>query len=241
MHGAPIFSALAAESSGTDLLYLFVPPAHEEVTKGASFNFQVRTFRQDEFCADDTGPVLQLLASMDAAVIGPGLCRDAKTLSAIRRIIAGSPCPLILDAMALQKDTLEAVRGKMAVLTPHLGELERMDISQDKLGETAKEFGVTILLKGPTDFVAAPDGSVRQSTGGNAGLTVGGTGDALAGLIAGLIAQQLQPQDAAFLASSVLKLTGDRLHEEQGYSYTTRDIIEQIPFILCERSPDATT
>ena len=229
IHGAPLFSALAAEASGVDLLFLLVPPAHEEVAKSSSLNFQVRTFVREDFSAKDIDPVLELLASMDSAVIGPGLPRTPTALSALQDLIASAPCPLVLDASALQKETLNNVRGKPVVLTPHLGELERMGIAPDALAATARDFGVTILLKGPTDTVFAPDGSTRESAGGNAGLTVGGTGDALAGLIAGLMAQGVAPAQAAMQASSILKRAGALLFEEQGFCYTTRDVIEQIP------------
>lgn len=232
IHGAPIFSALAAEASGVDLIFLFVPPAHEDVAKNASLNFQVRTFKEDELGNKDVGPILQQLASMDCAVIGPGLDRTPSTLNAIRQIVTGAPCPIVLDASALQPETLEWVRGKSAVLTPHLGELERMNVDADHLGDVAVAYGITILLKGPTDVVAGAEGSLKNSDGGNAGLTVGGTGDALAGLTAGLIAQSMKPQVAAYHASQTIKKAGDSLFEDLKHSYTTHQIIQKIQYLL---------
>lgn len=234
MHGAPIFSALAAEASGVDLVYIAVPTAHEDVTKNASLNFQVHTFDGEELLKKDVGPMLQILAIMDSAVIGPGLSRHADTLNAIQQVIGGSPCPLVLDATALQTTTLASVAGKGAVLTPHLGELERMGISESDIEQRARVANAIFLLKGVVDVVTAPDGTVHTVPGGNAGLTVGGTGDALAGLIAGLIAQHIPAVDAAVLASRVIKAAGERLFEEQGFRYTTMDVIEQIPFLLRE-------
>lgn len=236
IHGAPIFAALAAEAAGVDLVYLFVPRVHEEAAKSASLNFQVHPFKGDELGSDDVDPILRQLASMDSAVIGPGLGRDAASLSALARIVIGSPCPLVLDASALQPDTLRWISGKSAILTPHLGELERMGINASAIGERAKESGVTFLLKGQTDRVAGPDGTVHEITGGNAGLTVGGTGDALAGLAAGLLALRLPPPDAAIRASTIIKRAGDLLAESQGHAYTTRDVIELIPLVLHETS-----
>lgn len=232
MHGAPLFAALAAEASGVDLIYVFVPPAHEEVSKNASFNFQVHTFREDELSTDDTGPVLQMLASMDTAVIGPGLSRRPETLSAIEQIISGAPCPLVIDASALQTGTLGLIAGRGAVLTPHLGELERMGIPHDEVAQRAHASGSTFLIKGEADLIYEPDGQLHESTGGNAGLTVGGTGDALAGLTAGLMAQHMPAQEAALLASKVIKHAADMLMEQQGYAYTAREVIELIPIVL---------
>lgn len=232
IHGAPLFSALAAEASGVDLIYLFVPPAHEEVAKQASLNFQVRTFQSDELSTDDVGPILQMLASMDCALIGPGLGHEPPSLRALRQIITGAPCPLVLDASALQADTLSWITDKQIVLTPHLGELERMGIAELDLPEKARHHSITILLKAPIDRIVSPDGSVVESAGGNAGLTVGGTGDALAGLTAGLIAQHLELPEAALLASITIKKAGEMLAEQQGMHYMTLDVIEMIPLIL---------
>jgi NAD(P)H-hydrate epimerase len=239
MHGAPIMAALAAEAAGVDLVYLFVPPAHEDVAKQASLNFQVRTFTEQELMPADTGLILQQLASMDCAVIGPGLSREAATLAAIRQIITGAPCPVILDATALQPDTLQWITGKTTVLTPHLGELERMGVEEGNIARTAQESGAVILLKGQIDSVTGPDGETHETLGGNAGLTVGGTGDALAGLTAGLLSLRLSPVEAAIRASMIIKRAGDLLAESQGFSYTARDVIELIPIALHELSDPA--
>jgi NAD(P)H-hydrate epimerase len=232
IHGAPIFSALAAEASGVDLVYMCVPTVHEDVAKHASLNFQVRTFKGDEISGSDTQSILELLATIDCAVIGPGLARDRNALNAIGKIIAGALCPVVLDASALQPDTLKWIQGKNAVLTPHLGELGRLGFPDNALAHTAQSNGITIILKGAVDIVAGPDGHLHESSGGNAGMTVGGTGDALAGVIAGLIAQKMKPVDAALLASKTMKKAGELLAEEKGYHFTTRDVIERIPYVI---------
>jgi len=82
------------------------------------------------------------------------------------------------------------------------------------------------------DTVFAPDGRRMELRGGNAGLTVGGTGDALAGLIAGLIAQKLNPFEASVTAGTIIKRAGTVLFPEKGYAYTTRDVIREIPHLL---------
>lgn len=234
MHGAPIFSALAAEATGVDLVYVAVPSPHEDVTKQASCNFQVHTFDGEEMLKKDVGPMLQILAIMDSAVVGPGLSRHPDTLNAIDQLIGGAPCPLVIDASALQPTTLASVAGRGAVLTPHLGELERMGITESDVSQRARAANTYFLLKGEVDTLVGPDGTVHRSQGGNAGLTVGGTGDALAGLVAGLIAQHMPQMDAMLLASKVIKTAGDRLQEELGFRYTTMDVIEQIPYLLHE-------
>lgn len=234
-HGAPIFSALAAEASGVDLLHVWVPVMHEEVTKHASYNFQVHTFgsdRSDEISSSDRERIIEHLATIDAVVIGPGLSRGAAHIKSITNLLAEAPCPIIADATALHAETLKALTLRHAIMTPHLGELERMGYLRTELPMLAKKHACTILLKSSADTVVSEDGTINTVTGGNAGLTVGGTGDALAGLIAGLVAQGMSHADACTVASTVIKRAGDSLYAEIGFSFTTHDVIRMIPRIL---------
>lgn len=231
-HGAPLMSALAAEASGVDLVFVSLPRCHAEAAKAQSLNVQVYPFTGDTIAARDLPMLLELLATMDCAVIGPGLARDGVALGVIKRLVKGCPCPMVLDASALQPWTLDACRGKTAICTPHAGELERMDIGPGDIGEAAKRSGALLLAKGVLDRIADADGRIRTVRGGNAGLTVGGTGDALAGLAAGLIAQGMDMTTAAITASTVIKRTGDRLMKNYGYAYGTRRVIETIPLLL---------
>jgi len=233
MHGAPLFSALAAEASGADLVFVCLPACHQEIAKTASLNFQVHPFHEDDLKPADTESILELLATMDSCVLGPGIMHgDQQALKALKDIIAEAPCSLVLDASALQPDTLSLIKGKTAVLTPHMAELERMEVAPEDIAAQAEEAGATIFLKGPTDFIAGPDGTVEELTGGNAGLTVGGTGDALAGLIAGLLAQGYDSFDAARTAGTIVKQAADLLYQDFGFAFGARGVIEQIPHLL---------
>ncbi len=231
-HGAPIFSALAAEASGVDLIFLALPNIHQEVSRMQSLNFQVHPFEKDELSGADVQSLLEILATVDCAVIGPGLSRTPAAQRVIRELIESATCPLVLDASALQEWTVLAAKGKSAVLTPHLGELERMGVHPKTIGAVAKLSQLTIHVKGKIDHIAGPDGTVRNVAGGNAGLTVGGTGDALAGLICGLIAQGMKPVEASMTASKIIKRAGSVLFYEKSFAYTTREVIGQIPHML---------
>lgn len=228
IHGAPLFSALAAEATGADLLFVCVPRCHAEIARGQSLNFQVHPFLGDDLQKDDVDPLLSLLATMDAAVIGPGLARDARSLAVLQELIVSAPCPMVLDASALQPWTMQAAAGKRCVCTPHLGELERMGIAVTDIAHVAQETGVVLHVKGPADRIAAADGSIREIAGGNAGLTAGGTGDALAGCIAGLWAQGVSAPDACAAASMMIKAAGDELQKTFGHAYGTRRVIGQL-------------
>lgn len=234
-HGAPLFSALSAEASGVDLVYVFVPECHREVAKNTSLNFQVHTFgssESDEISAHDRTRIVEFLATIDIAVIGPGLSRTPSALLSLMTLLEEAPCPLVIDASALQEKTLKYVTGRHAVLTPHLGELERMGIASSDLSTVCIEHACTILKKGIVDTIVSEKGVVHTVEGGNAGLTVGGTGDALAGLIAGLIAQGVDHAEACIMASTVIKRAGDVLAQEFGFAYTTRQVTQMIPKML---------
>lgn len=233
-HGAPLFSALAAEASGADLVHAWVPALHAEVAKSASLNLQVHTFgssTSDEILGADHDHIIEFLATIDAAVIGPGLSRTQRNIKAILDLLDEAACPLVCDASALQPATLKHLIGKHAVLTPHLGELERMGLMKEELPKLAESTGCTFLVKSPIDTVFSPS-KKEEISGGNAGLTVGGTGDVLAGLVAGFLAQGRAPNDACVLASRTVKACGDALFRERGFHYTAHDVIRMAQRII---------
>lgn len=227
IHGAPVFNALAAQASGIDTLSICLPRCHEEVAKHHLLNAFVHPFQGDLITDADIEPILELIAPLDCVVMGSGIARTGERVHALEEIIASSTTPMVLDATALQENTLDLVRGKQAVLTPHLGELERMNVSENDLQDIANEYQAVIVLKGQTDRIFSSH-STDEIQGGNAGLTTGGTGDVLAGLIAGLIAQGMAPIDAAKDACTVMKKAGEKLEQEQGYSYTAQDVVHSI-------------
>lgn len=241
-HGAPIFAALAAEASGVDLVYPVIQASHATVTKSASLNFIVRTFRGGSISAQDVKEILLLLRELHVAVIGPGLAETAQNTEALKKIIAAAKCPLVLDARALRKEVLRSLKKRTAVLTPHLGELEHMTganlshqprkKAEELATKCARQYGAVVVLKGSEDFIVDARGTTKRIRGGNAGLTKGGTGDALAGLIAGLIAQGTQPFEACVMAATIIKRAATALYPEKGYAFTTRDVIDQIPHLL---------
>lgn len=231
IHGAPIFNALAAEASGVDTLSVCLPCCHEEVAKQYLLNAFVHPFQGDYITDADIEPILELVAPLDCIVLGSGIARTGERVHALEEIIASCTTPMVLDATALQKNTLDLVRGKQAVLTPHLGELERMNVDENDLQDIANEYQAIIVLKGPTDRIFSSH-STDEVAGGNAGLTTGGTGDVLAGLIGGLIAQGMAPIDAARDACGVMKQAGNELFEDKGYAYTAYDVTTHIPRLL---------
>ncbi|MDH5509779.1 MAG: NAD(P)H-hydrate dehydratase [Nitrospinota bacterium] len=137
-----------------------------------------------------------------AALLGPGLRTDQSTARFIRKVLVGTKIPLVLDAdglnMIASDISVISERKAPTILTPHPGEMARLtgksiaDIQADRLGEAealAKATGAVVVLKGAGTIIAGPEGPPRINLTGNHGLAKGGSGDVLAGMIAGLLAQ----------------------------------------------------
>jgi len=150
---------------------------------------------------DSVSDALGLCAQADAVVLGPGLSRHPEAAAFARAVIHSVAAPLVVDA-----DALTALAGDLAplrtrrgptVLTPHPGEMSRLcsttiaAVQSDRLGwcrRLADETGAVAALKGAGTVVAAPDGEAWVNPTGSSALATGGTGDVLAGAIAGLLA-----------------------------------------------------
>jgi NAD(P)H-hydrate epimerase len=98
----------------------------------------------------------------------------------------------------------------------------------------ATKLGATILLKSYRDLLAAPDGSTAVNSTGNPGMTVGGTGDALAGIIGAFMAQGLGAFEAACVGAWICGRAGDLCLREKGFEFLASDVIEKIPKVLME-------
>ncbi|MEM7140837.1 MAG: NAD(P)H-hydrate dehydratase [Actinomycetota bacterium] len=167
-----------------------------------------------------TGWAGDAVAGLDrirGVLVGPGLGPAAiDDLVAV----AGVDSALVVDGDALQADMLAALRGREAptVLTPHDGEWARLGGhgGGDRLAATAafaRDHAVTVVRKGPTTVVAAPDGAVRVVTSGSSALASAGTGDVLAGAVVALLARGLDGFDAGTVAAHLHGSAGRRLGE----------------------------
>ena len=158
--------------------------------------------------------VLSELERFRALVVGPGLGQGDGARTAVRRLVAEAPIPVIVDADGLNllggADEVRALasgRRPPLLLTPHDGEFSRLAGERpgaDRLAATralARATSAVVLLKGSTTVVAAPAGRALLSAAGSARLATAGTGDVLSGVIAAFVAQGLETQDAAALAA----------------------------------------
>ena len=148
-----------------------------------------------------------------------------------------------LNSIAKDSSILKELKSEV-VITPHPGEMGRIlgisnkDVQNNRI-EIAKEFtkqnNVTTVLKGCRTIIATTDGSLFINPTGNSGLATGGTGDVLTGMLVGLIAQGVKPDNAAVIGAYIHGLTGDMVAREKGeYSLIATDLMDKLPYIIKE-------
>ncbi|MDD1743229.1 MAG: NAD(P)H-hydrate dehydratase [Methanomassiliicoccales archaeon] len=243
--GAPALAGFGAYRIKVDLVRIATPARSYLPIAGYSPNFIVHELSGDMLTTKDVPSVLELIKNVEAVLIGPGLGSAEETLQAIREIVKGCDKPLVIDAdaiTAVSKDR-SVLAGKTGVITPHAGEFATL--SGGKLPaeyeerkkpamELAATIGFTILLKGRIDVVA--DGRrCKLNRTGNAGMSVGGTGDVLAGEVAGLLSRGVAPFDAARIAAFVNGAAGDLAYQTLGFSLLATDVIDRVPLVLKEQ------
>jgi len=193
------------------------------------------------------GPCRDLIESCDSFAVGPGLGRHHETFELVRRVVASTSRPGVVDADALNalaagsewRAGLAPNRAAGLVLTPHVGEFARLSaLSAEAIAESpverAREYavktGVTLVLKGAPTVVAGADGRVYVNPTGNAAMATAGSGDVLTGLVAGLLAQGLDPLTAARVGVHVHGLAGDLAGHELGeWGVMAGDIGRHVP------------
>jgi hydroxyethylthiazole kinase-like uncharacterized protein yjeF len=248
--GAPLLAARAAVRAGAGLVYLAVSePVYRLIAGRVDEVIYVPLAATEDGGFNVREANLELLTRarhMRSLLIGPGLGQSPSTVRLVQQLVRNLPesVPAVFDADAL--NILSRVSGwpddvrAEKVLTPHPGEMSRLlGISVDAVQldrpaaalETAKRFGATVVLKGAATIIATPGGRMRISPWVNPGLAKGGTGDVLAGLLAGLLAQMPeQPFDAASLAVYVHGLAGDLARKQIGErGMTAGDVAGLLP------------
>jgi hydroxyethylthiazole kinase-like uncharacterized protein yjeF len=241
--GAPAFTGMAAMRSGVDLAYIATPETSAIPVAIYSPNYIVRPLEGDILCEDHVKGLVQFSKGMDVVAIGPGLGNAPETISAIQSIIRSVDKPLVVDADAIRACGAkpQILKKKSGVLTPHAGEFKQLtgkslpqdDVDRRKamVKESASRLRMTILLKGPLDIIS--DGTyIKLNRIHNDAMTVGGTGDVLTGVVAGLIAQKAAPFAAARIGAFTAGLAGNLAFEERSYGLLATDVIEKIPFVL---------
>jgi ADP-dependent NAD(P)H-hydrate dehydratase / NAD(P)H-hydrate epimerase len=224
--GTPTLVAQAALRSGVDLVTVCVPQYVADKMP-LDPNLIVHPLKSRDYVSvADVKAVLKM--DFDAMVFGNGLGRKSK--KAVEYLMKKADRPVVVDADALSLADRKWLNDRM-VLTPHEGEFKRMFKKLgDRVADTrarAAETGAVIVLKGRIDVVS--DGAETRLNGtGNPYMTVGGTGDVLAGVIGGLLAQNGDRMKSACAGAFLSGFAGDIAAEEYGVSLTATDVISKI-------------
>jgi NAD(P)H-hydrate epimerase len=240
--GAPALAGLAAYRMGVDLVSIATPWMSYGPIASYSPNLIVHRLSDDVLGMRDVPAIIELMKRADALLIGPGLGVDDGTQEAVREIVKACPLPLVIDAdgiTAVSKD-VSVLQGKGCVITPHSREYQTLvghelpkdlDARASDVAESAKALGVVLLVKGMIDVVS-DGGWTKLNRTGNAGMSVGGTGDTLAGEVAALLSKHVSPFNSARMAAYSNGAAGDLVFDRIGYSLMATDVIDSLPEVL---------
>lgn len=262
-HGAPAISAKAAIATGVDLTYIYTPKNAALAIKSFSEDFIVQESKGDYLSLEDLDDILELASKVDAVLLGPGSSQMEETGKLFNVLAMKIDKPLVLDADALKMVDLSLVSKKEdLIITPHLSEFksffknvskedmdqfekfvklddkENLDFRKvndkiDSIHRITKNIEGSVILKGKYDFIFNKN-RLKINRTGNPGMTVGGTGDALAGICLSLLSQGLNSFDAALLAPYLNGKAGDLAYEAQGYGFGAQDLTQYLGAVMSD-------
>ncbi len=233
--GAPALvgmSALAVLRSGADLVYVAAPEKVAWAINCISSDVITRKIKCENFSVKNVSEVLRLSKDVDVVVIGNGIAFTPGAKEFMQQIIKKVSKPLVIDAGALHVIRLQDVKN--AVLLPHAKEFEAL-LKNSKLTRDSvqRHLGSNVLvIKGHPKTVIMSQSKTVVNTSGNAGMTHGGTGDVLAGIVAGLMAQGNDLFTSARIAAYVNGKAGELLCKKLGFGYLASDLVAVFPLIL---------
>lgn len=244
--GAVAMAADAALRSGVGLVSVLAPRGIVPVVAGIVPEAMVHGADEtpegtlSASCLDEWKARLD---GFDAVLAGPGMTTHEHSRRLVSELLSTAGAPLVLDADALNvfagEATLLGQTARRLAVTPHPGEAGRLlgctaaDVQRDRPHHVrllSEKTGGVVVLKGGGTLVTAPERPVGINLTGNPGMATGGTGDVLGGLLAGLLAQSVEPYDAACAAVYLHGVAGDEAawHGSQA-GLTAGDLIETLP------------
>ncbi len=242
--GAAYLAGMAAFRSGVDAVVIAAPEKVAWAINCLSPDFITKKFRGDFFTTAAIKEVVKMSQKFDVTLIGNGIGKNAGTLQ-----FAAAVCEKIKGLKVIDADAISAVRlqdVQNAIFTPHHAEYDLL-LRNSGCGHDVRQVqrivgGNVLLVKGYKSAVAAAKAAhtsaiiskdkLMFNKTGNAGMTVGGTGDVLAGLCAGLLAQEKNLFKAAAAAAYANGKAGDLLLRKYGYGFTASDLVEKLAIVL---------
>ena len=249
--GAPAIAGMAAIGAGCDLVYVASPEKSAEAIKATSPDLIVKSLEGDKLSLSHLDEILEMAENADAVLIGPGSGIDGETSKLFNVLVSKIRKPIVLDADALKQVEMSLIKNrKDFILTPHIFEFKsffnvsdslKLDIDSydyKKVDENITEFQKitgqikgTVIVKGQYDLILS-EKRFRINKSGNSGMTVGGTGDALSGICAGLFAQDLNSFDSACLGVFINGLAGDEAYKTKGNGFSATDLVSYIGSVI---------
>ena len=249
MTGAACLAADSALKVGAGLVYLGGPASLNAIFEAKLTEVITIPLRESSEQALDlaAAPAIEEgMASADSAALGPGMSRSPRTCELVRRLVREVAVPMVIDADGLfaLADNLEILENSPAprILTPHVGEMARLlgkpmaEVLFDSAAlcrDFARRHGVIVVLKQARSLICEPSGRIHINPTGNPGMASGGSGDVLTGMITGLLAQGLEPWQAAVAGVYVHGVAGDLASSRLGEaSVTAGAVLEKVPAAL---------
>ncbi|MDE5839310.1 MAG: NAD(P)H-hydrate dehydratase [Muribaculaceae bacterium] len=237
MMGAAVLAARASLKCGAGLATVHTPRTGVTILQTAVPEAMFEPDRNERVISD-----MSLHHTHQAVAVGPGIGTNDLTINALESLLKTCKSPLVLDADALncivKRPSLLSMIPPRTVITPHIGEFDRLfgeqPSSEQRLKraiEVAQLYNIIIVLKSHFTMIVRPKpaGSVYFNSTGNAGMATAGAGDVLTGVIAGFMAQGIQPENAATLGVYIHGLAGDIASEELGeYGVVASDISDRL-------------
>ena len=245
MAGAAMLAVRGAQRSGAGLVTAALPSSIYPIAAGQIWEAVYRPLPETEegtVSLDARIPLREELKKANAVLIGCGLGTGGAVTDVVEDLLRQAKCPVVLDA-----DGINAVAGHIdirktteapMVLTPHPGEMARLlscsirEVQQNReecARRFAEEQNVVVVLKGYQTVVASPGRPVLLNDTGNPGMACAGSGDVLAGMIAGLVAQGMEPAQAAMCGVHLHGLAGDRTAQRiSQHAMQPSDLLEEL-------------
>ena len=249
--GAPAIAGMAAIGAGADLVYVASPQNAAEAIKSTSPDLIVKSLEGDKLSSKHSDEILSLVDNVDSVLIGPGAGIDEDTSKLFNILVTKIKKPIVLDADALKQVELSLIKNREdIILTPHIFEFKsffkveddlKLDIDSydfskvdgniTELQKIIRQIKGTVVVKGKYDLILSGN-KFKINKSGNAGMTVGGTGDALAGISASLLSQGLSSFDSASLATFINGLAGDEAYNIKGNGFSATDLVSYIGSVI---------
>ena len=249
--GAPAIAGMAAIGAGADLVYVASPENAADAIKSTSPDLIVKSLEGDKLSLNHLDEILDLSENVDAVLIGPGSGIDDETSKLFNVLVTKIKKPIVLDADSLKQVELSLIKNREdMILTPHIFEFKsffktdddlRLDIDSYDFSEVdenitlfqkiSRQIKGTVVVKGKYDLILYGS-KFKINKSGNAGMTVGGTGDALAGISASLLSQGLSSFDSASLATFINGLAGDEAFDVKGNGFSATDLVSYIGSVI---------